>query len=436
MRKLNFIGYLLISITLVVSILSSDSFATSAKYEQHMAKGTSYMEKSDYKAAIAEFRAAVKERPGDFKATLYLGIALSRSGDKEADTMLKRAIAINPEDPRANLELGVYYFNKSMNDEAKDYLENTGKLAPGTELSAKAEEYLQIIRKSAFVRPWALNISLGGQYDSNVVLNPSGSPLPEGISGKSDWRAVMLLQGRYNIFTKEKFEGSIGYNLYQSLHSRLSDFNVSQHIFDLTATYSLSPLLSVKGTYAFEYIFVGGNGYDSAHSLSPALIITEGKGYSTIVEYRYRRDNYINSDLFFDNSDRNGSDNLVGITQNIPILPSVTARAGYFHDEDSTRTDFWDYSGDKLTAGLRLSFPSKILLDLQGEYYDVRYKGVMPSFSEKRKDRTYTVAVFATKSFSERYSVTVGELYTRNNSNIAEFEYKRAITSLFLNVRF
>lgn len=436
MRKHSGIGFLLITITLLISVLSSVSYATEARYQQHLTRGLSSLKADNYKDAIDELKSALKEKPGDFKATLYLGMALSRSGDKEAETILKKAILMSPEDPQANLELGIYYFNRSMNYEARDYLENTKKLAPGTELSARAEEYLQVIRKKDIPRPWALNLSLGGQYDSNVVLSPTGSPLPEGISGKSDWRAVLSMQGRYNVTAGEKLEGSAGYNLYQSLHTRLSDFNVSQHVFDLTATYIISPLLRLKGTYAFEYVFVGGNGYDSSHSLSPALIITEGKGFFTKTEYRYRKDNYINSDLFFDNSDRTGSNNLFGITQNIPIYPSLTARAGYFHDEDSTRKDFWDYSGDKLKAGLSLILPSKILLDLEGEYYDVRYKGISPLSGDRRKDRTYTVTAAATKSLSERYSVTVGQLYTRNNSNIAAFEYKRAITSLFLNARF
>jgi hypothetical protein len=42
----------------------------------------------------------------------------------------------------------------------------------------------------------------------------------------------------------------------------------------------------------------------------------------------------------------------------------------------------------------------------------------------------------ATKHLSDRYSITIGQLYASNNSNIKEFDYKRAITSLFLNVRF
>lgn len=423
-------------ILLSIFIFSSISSATEATYEQHIAKGISSLETNNYKDAINEFRAALIEKPNDATTTLYLGIALNRSGDKEAETILKKALSMNPEEPRTNLELGIYYFNRTIYDEASDYFENTIKVAPATEFSARAEEYLKVIKQRGTVKRWILNISAGGQYDSNVVLNPDNSPLPQGISRKSDWRTIVYLKGRYNIITKEKLEGFISYSLYQSLHMKLSDFNVTQNLLELKGAYTISPTLNLKGIYSFEYVHVGWEKYDYAHSLSPSLIISEGKGFSTIIEYKYRKNHFMDSDLFVSNSERTGSNNLIGITQNIPIGTFLSASIGYSHDEDSTRKDYWDYQGDKGTAGLRWSLPKNILLDLAGEYYKKDYKGINPLSSEKREDKAFTTTILATKALSERYSITAGQLYTRNKSNIGAYDYKRGITSLFLNTRF
>lgn len=215
---------------LVIFILPSLSYATEAAYEQHIAKGVLYIEVDNYKEAIAEFKRALKEKPDDHVATLYLGIALSRAGDKEAEATLRKAFLMNPGEPRVNLELGIYYFNKAIYDEAIDYFENTIELAPNTDFSVKAKEYIKVIndiKGRAAVKRWALNISAGTQYDSNVVLDTEGNPLPPGISEKSDWRAVLYLKGRYNILTRERAEGSVGYSFYQSLHAELSDFNIT-----------------------------------------------------------------------------------------------------------------------------------------------------------------------------------------------------------------
>lgn len=365
-----------------------------------------------------------------------IAASASYAADADTESALKKAIFKNPEDPKANLDMGIFYFDKSMYYEAADYLENTKKLAPGTELSAKAEEYLRTIRKTAPPKPWSLNITAGGQYDSNVILNPTGGPLPEGISHKSDWRAVVSLQGRYKFLKDERTEVSAGYSLYQSLHAKLSDFNISDHVFDATATYVLSPVVTLKGMYAFEYVFAGGDGYDAAHSISPSVIISEGKGFTAKLEYRYRTNNYMNTDVFTDNSDRTGHNHLFGVTQNIPLYSFLSARVAYFHDEESTRKDFWDYSGDKVVAGLTAIMPYRTLLNLEGEYYDVRYDGIRPPAEERRKDRTYTVSAYAVKQLTPKYSVTVGQLYTTNKSNVPDFAYNRAITSLFFNARF
>lgn len=431
---------IIILMSLFILVLSSVSHAVTATYERHIAKGISYLETNDYRSAIDEFKAALKESPDDPLVVLYLGIALSRSGDKEAETTLKKALLLNPREPRTNLELGIYYFSKGVFDEAKDYFENTIEIAPNTEFSAKAEEYLKRVTERAAVKRWTLNISAGGQYDSNVILNPDDNPLPQGVSRRADWKAILYLRGKYNLITKEKLESSIGYSLYQNVHSNLSDFNITQHLLELRGAYGISPLLNLKGVYSFEYIFVGGERYDYAQSVSPSLIILEGRGFSTIVEYRYRNARFQDSPLFENNSDRTGSNHLIGITQNIPLQAYILAKVGYSHDEESTRQDYWNYRGNKGSAGLKVNLPRKILenalVELNGEYYNKSYEGINLSSGKERNDKAITGTISATKLLSQSYSITMSYLYSSNDSNIEAYNYKRAITSIFLNVRF
>lgn len=428
-----------ILLTYILIILTSTiASASESQYEKHMAKGTLAVETGNYREAESEFSNALKEKPNDHTATLYLGIAQSRSGDKEAASTLKKALSINPDDPRTNLELGIYYFKRETYEEAEDYFENAVRLAPDREFSEKAGEYLKMARSGGKEKAWALNISGGAQYDSNVVLNPEGSPLPQGISRKSDWRGVIYLKGKYNIIRSKKAEGTISYSLYNSTHSRLSEFDIRQHQLEASAGYSITDMFRIKGAYTFEYIYVGGDDYSRSHTIGPSLVITEGKGFSTEIEYRYRDSRYINAELFLDNSERTGSNNLIGIIQNIPISKAISARFGYAHDRDNTRKDFWDYRGDKGRADIRASLPWNIYMDLGGEYYGKHYDGSSPASAtgQKRRDKVYTGSIAATKVFTEKTSATLGQLYTRNRSNIDAFDYKRAITSIFINVRF
>ena len=394
------------------------------------------MQALDFGGAAAEFDLALKERPEDFTATLYLGIAQSRLGDKRAEISLKKALALKPRDARASFELGVYYFNAGQYTTSRDYLGDSVSISPNTEISEIAEEYLRAISRGKALKPWTVNIALGTQYDSNVLLSEAGGPLPQGISRKADWSAVAYLKGEYNFYRTERTEASASYSFYQSLHAKLSDFNVTYNLFDIRATYALSRMFSMRGIGDFEYSFIGGNDYDAAYSLSPAIIISEGGGYSTVVEYIYNRTRFMNSALFFDNSDRTGSDNLEGVTQNIPLLSSVLARIAYSHDVDSARQLFWSYRGDKVLVGFQLSLPRDIYVDLHGDYTHRDYKGIFETSSENRKDKIYNVSISATKVLSQYYSVTIGQEYLRNQSNTSVFDYNRAITSLFLNARF
>lgn len=429
-------GKIIHAILLCILISANIVNASETAYEQDIANGIMLIEEGNHADAAAKFRAALKEKSDDFKATLYLGAALSRMNDKEAESMLRKALYLKPDDPRANLELGIHYINNKKYNEAKAYLEKAIKTSDETELKDAAAEYLNAAKEEGKDRKlWAVDISLGGQYDSNVSLNPNETPLPQGISRKDDWRAVLNLNGRYDFLSTADADGSIGYNLYQSLHFQLSDFDISYHLLDLSASYTIAPSISLKGVYSFEYVFVGGSGYDSAHTVSPSIIIAEGSRFSTIVEYRYRYKDYINSGLYESNSERTGSNHLTGITQNI-TYSLIRTRLGYAYDRDLTNRSYWDYNGHKGFIGMEFNLPYRIILELYGEYSRKDYDGINPLSDTNRADSAYTLSISATKELTDMFSITIGYLYLNNDSNIAFYKYNRSIASLFVNARF
>jgi tetratricopeptide (TPR) repeat protein len=412
------------------------SFASQSSYEKYLAKGIASVETGNFNGAIDEFAAALKERPDDGTATLYLGIAQSRAGSVGAEENLKKALSMVPQDPRANLELGIYYFNRSEFGEAKVYFENTKRIAPTSEFARIAAKYARTIKGEGLAKPFSVDITAGGQYDSNVVLNSSGEPLPQGISRKADWRAVTTLTGRYDFLNKGFAEGSVGYSLYQSLHARLSDFNITRNQLSASFGYLLSRVLGVRAGYVFEYLSVGGSGYDSAHTLAPSLLVHEGNDFSLQIDYRYTKSNYMDSDLFSGNSERTGSNNFIGVIQTVPLGKSMSFAAGYAHDEERTRQAFWDYHGDRIKADFQTLLPMNVRAAVDGEYYSKRYLGPSPLTGDARRDEVFTTSVTLAKPITRNCDVSIGQLFTKNKSNITAFDYSRAITSIFFDVRF
>ncbi len=366
------------------------------------------------------------------------GASTVSSADKGSETSLKKALSINPEDPQTNLELGILYYNRGIYDEARDFFETVKTIAPGTKLSEQAEEYIREIEKKEKAgikgKRWGLNLTGGFQYDSNVVLEPSDGTLPEGISRKSDWRGIIYFEGKYTPILTEKLTLGPTYSFYQSLHTKLHDFNVQQHQPGLSLNYIINKDFSLRANYAYEYTTVGGEGYLSSHTLSPIITIAEGKGFFVSVRYRYQRKDFRDSDLFMSNSERNGSNNLIGITQYIPLGSVASLKLGYAHDVDSADRKYWSYRGDEADIDLNFDLGKKWALDLSGQYYRKDYREDYPGTTTRRDDKTTTYSINLTKTFDSKYDITAGWLHIRNESNINVFEYKRDILTFIMRV--
>ncbi|MBA4373774.1 MAG: hypothetical protein C0402_13055, partial [Thermodesulfovibrio sp.] len=354
-------------IVLAIALFPGGVLAGETRYEKHIARGIAAMEQQRYQEAAEEFRSALTERPADRTATLYLGTSMSRSGDAGAASVLKKAYDLDPQDPRANLEMGIYDYRRAGYQAGAEYFERTIQLAPKSELAEKAEEYLKAGKKGGG-KPWSAGFQAGIQYDSNVVLSGIDGLLPQGISHKADWRLVFNLKARYMLVRQQHGEVWVGYSGYQSLHNRLQKFNLAQQQLEAGAGYILSSVLALRASYVYEYDLVGGDDFNAAHLFSPSLIISEGKGLSTLLSYSYRKNHYFNSELFSENHDRSGSTNSFGLFQNVRILETLQVRAGYLHVVESTGKDYWDYRGDQGTLDIRLALPQKAALTIGCAY--------------------------------------------------------------------
>ena len=401
-----------------------------------LSEGKALIKSGNYAEAATILRKAVSEAPDDPEANLYLGMALNGLADKEAATYLKRSLLMEPENPATNFEMGMVYYLKNVYAEAADFFENTQLLAPGSDYAQKAQKMLQIMAEKGKGKRWNLSLLTGMQYDSNVIVNGNSTPLPSGISGKSDWSGVINLKGDYSFYRTDAFDFRGGYSLYQNLHTKLDAFNVTQNLLALSCSWTISPKINLNAYYSFEYLLVDGDRYDYAHNIGPSLVLKFGDWGTTSIDYRFNNTTFKNSNMFSNNSDRNGDNHLVSLTHIFPLTKTVAVWAIYAHDENLTSTRYWSYSGDRWLAGVRAVLPFSLKGDLCGDYYQTSYGGIYPGFDKIRDDKQYSVSASLTRSITENISLVLNEVYTRNQSNIKTFEYERSITGLFMNVRF
>ena len=420
----------------VLSLLSAPAFATEADFEKLMAHGVATLDAGNPALAQEEFRTALAEHPNDPEATLYLAIALSRANDPAAESALKTALRLDPNNPRINLELGTLYYNMKMFEESGDYFDNLLAMKPDSEMKSAAEGYLAAIRSNGSSKRLSLAATAGMQYDSNVPLVADGGPLPVGVTRKADLRGVFNigLEGVALRDSKQELTGS--YSIYQTLHLHLVDFNLTQNLFDVTYKRNISPLLSVKVSGGFESILLGGTLFDNESSITPGLFATFTEGVTTGIEYRFSDSIYHNTDIFPTNADRNGVTHSIKLSHRQRLSENLNLRLGYTYERDFAVVSAWSSIAHIGNAGLAVSLPHSLLLDLSLEAAARKYDNVLAGETEIRSDFSISGAASLTWQASEHFSVSTGYYYINNNSNIPGYQYKRGIASVMVQGRY
>ena len=374
--------------------------------------------------------------PNDPEAALYLAIALNRAGDQAAEPALKNALRLDPGNPRINFELGTFYYNRKMFEEAGDYFENLLAQKPDPDMTAAAEGYLSAIRAQSGGKRWGAALTGGMQYDSNVPLVADSGPLPTGSDRKGDWRGVLNLGLNGVAFRDSRQELTGSYSLYQTLHLHLTDFNLTQNLFDVSYKRRISPLLVAKASGGFESILLGGNQFVNDFSITPGLFAAFREGMTTGLEYRFRDSFYKNSGLFSTNTDRNGITHSLLLSHRMPLSDMFMMRVGYTFDREIAKVSSWSANSHRVNAGLAVSLPKSLLLDVSLDAAGKKYDEASTGESTVRSDTTITGAISLTWQATEHFGASAGYHYTNNSSNISADEYSRGITSIMFQGRY
>jgi tetratricopeptide (TPR) repeat protein len=420
----------------ILCLAALPAFASEADFEKRMARGVAALDAGNPALAQDEFRAAQTQHPDDPETALYLAIALNRAGDPAAESALKTALRLDPANPRINFELGTFYYTQKMYDEAGDYFENLLGQKPEADMKTAAEGYLATIRSRSGDKRWGATVTGGVQYDSNVPLAADNTQLPSGISSRGDMRGVINL-GLTGVALRDSQQELTGaYSLYQTVHLKLGDFNLTQNLLSATYTRILSPLLTAKASAEFESILMGGTQFVNDFSLTPGLFASFAQGMTSGIEYRLRDSFFKNSGTYPTNTDRDGLSHSVILSHRQRLTETMNLRLGYTFDRDSTTVAAWSSNAHRGNAGVAITLPYALLLDASVDTANRKYDEIQTGATAIRSDTTFTGAASLTWQAGEHLGVSVGYHYTTNNSNISGYDYNRGITSLMVQGRY
>jgi tetratricopeptide (TPR) repeat protein len=377
--------------------------------------------KEAYELLLKEY----PDKEGDIEILFLKGIAAFNLKDfDKAIEYFEAILAINPNLPRVKLELARAYAEKGKITEAKNLLKEVLKMEPPLTVRKNIELFLEMLEAR---KNWNFNFFLGYLYDDNVNAGPTvgeielfGLPfkLEPKLRKQSDQGYLARFNFNYffpfssNLFLHTNFEfNSVTY-------SHLSAFN-SQRIY-----FSLGPrrtsehhLLSFP--LLFEKLRRGSNDYSNTFGISPEFYYALTNNLIFITNACWTKKKYYLIE------ERSGSLSYLDFSLR-RVFRNGFLQGGFRYIYENTKRDFLDNDIKSIYFGLYLKLPHRISLYLNPEFSLNNYFEKEAAFPEKRKDKIYLLNLNLSKEIGiTGFSVTLFYTFTKHDSNLPLYEYKR-----------
>ncbi|MBI4844425.1 MAG: tetratricopeptide repeat protein [Nitrospirae bacterium] len=421
------------SAVLCFSLLVSCPIYATVAYEVDIAKGIKLMSEGGFKDALILFQNALAASPGNTEALYYSAMAYSRLGEFDKAEGAFRGILDKDKDfVDAYLELGRIYYITGKCDDAESALKKYVSRADDAGLSKYASDMMQACRaeedEGGMKRDYYLNISLGSQYDDNVIVEPSNPATPS--DRKSDQRALVYLTAGKSLFERGVVSMKGDYSFYLSQHLHMSGLNVNSQSLGPTIEFGFSEALRPSLGYSLVYTSVGGDLYSLSHEYSAKVrVIVDEKSFTDIL-YEYTALKYWDSSLFQTASIRDGYKQSAGISQN--YTGNFKAGLYLYFDTEDTNADYWSYEGFRLGGEISSEILPSLYGKLSAEYSEKEYGSLLPDAAEIRVDEAQKYSASLTYVINKTLSLQLTESYTVNDSNLELYNYRRNIMGLFL----
>jgi len=422
-------------------ILIMFSFATPAiaagahKSEGLVARGIAAINEHRYEEALRTLQEAIDLSPGNSEAAFYAGVAAEGLGDfGRAEKFFMKTLRIDGTAVSAYLELIRIYDQTGRCGKAEEIYRRHIDLSRDRALIRDAEALSTQCNGKTATRPYRLSLLVGGQDDTNVLLESSNPPSP--ADRRSDDRMVVQVEGGAQLLNLRGFNVDLDYTLYQNLHRHLTDYNVLyQKVTPEVSFHRFNRFIPSAG-YSLEYSRFGGESYNRNRIGFGKVRIPEGTAHATELIYEYRNETYWDTEIFTDNSVRRGRRNSFGLKQ-IHRTDRSNCNFYLFIDRDRTDADYWDFNGYRI-GGEGIYQMGRWVFDLGGEFRDRRYRGNYPIFHRHRYDRTQQYSFALTYRLTETLGITASETYLINESNLdaatapQAFDYKRNVAGIYI----
>lgn len=410
-------------LAIVLLIAAAAVVSGSELSEVLVAKGEVAYHQGRYAEAQALFQQALAEDAKDVDARYALGLTFGRLGRwEEAAGAFQQALAQRPDlvQARRGLEL-------ARENGAK------GEPAPAAVEGAEKAEGQPPTRKA-----WEVHAQTGVGYDSNVVLAPRGHTRG-GINDRGDVMFTLAGGGRYDVVNRKDLLVRLEYDLYQTLHPHITDFDFRSHRARGTVSYALRPDLWAGVQGGYNHYTLGPHSYLSEPFVMPFLSYLEGSLGMTQVTWRHGDSTYLTRPF---HEIRDGRTDAIGGSQTFYLdegAKYLTLGFQYERENPSSKVgNDWENDGSQAYVGVGFPAWCKTSVDLLYlyRYDDYVHRNSFAGFRKQRYDNEHHMYAGVRRPITQHLSAAIVYYGTVNTSNIPIFDYRRSVVSALLQVTY
>jgi tetratricopeptide (TPR) repeat protein len=194
----------------------------------YIAKGIQMINDGKFSEAVESLNRALAVSPDNLEANYYAGVAHSRLGNyQDAENLFLKTLELGETGAHVYFELGRLYYITSRCAESKEHLSKFKTLSDDVASNEYASKLVETCTEEDVEKKYRLQVSVGGQHDSNVILEPTNPVVP--ADRDSDIRALIYVSAGAEIFNIGALSLRADYNFYQSIHDQLDDFDIHYH---------------------------------------------------------------------------------------------------------------------------------------------------------------------------------------------------------------
>lgn len=384
-----------------------------------------------YAEAARLFTDIAAREPDNILARYYAGICLFREQQYGASLDYLVGAADRSPTLRDNgyYYAGISYFKMGDMERAVEKFEYVKESASDAALRDYASQWLDAVRAEKERRkPYELYAKFGYQYDNNVTLDPVDKDI---YADEEDTAFVLYASGKYDVLEREHYTAGAGYTHYQTWHSDLSEYDLTGSIFQLYGNYRLKSL-TFGLSYLPHYYWLDGESFLMRHQVRPEVLWRLSDRVVARFSYSYYHNKH------FEDEDRDSDMNEIAL-DGYYSLPDKRGFVfgGIGCEKNSAAHQDFDYTQMKLRLGVFLRMPYEFELYVTGKYYGQTYDNRDSLYNIDREDDKYYASLSLERKIVYEWLHMLAEYnFTKNDSNIDDYTYKRQVTSLSLVARF